>query len=416
MNMTDRQTFEEVEPNHSLRPYQKDAVSALWRELKAHGKALLHSPTGSGKTRMAMALVSIHMREQGPTMVLWLAPTGELIDQAAVAFKEAWRHHGDIRAAVIQWWGEGEAFAHGMQLERNTMLVTGLQMAVREINNNPKALKMLRDKASLIVFDEAHQSVAPTYRELVEQIAEGKSALLLGLSATPGRARPDETKELAAMYGGRKVGVGPADRNPINFLVEKRYLADAHFRLLNFSGAPPVVGDGDEYPEEALKALGEMDDRNHVMVQAVIDLFCAGHRRVIVFTPSVESAECCAKYMRRADFPYAHSVHGHLPRAERNHILDTYRMDAGNAPHPQVIFNCKVLTAGVDLPQTSAVVIGKPTKSVVLLQQMIGRALRGTKSGGTDEAEILLIVDDSFEEFANMCGMFSKWDMLWEPV
>ena len=367
---------------------------------------------------MAMSAVSFHMREKGPTMVLWLAPTSELIEQAADAFSAAWKHHGDIYAVVIQWWGGGEAFAHGMGLERNTMLVAGLQMAVNSVDSNPEVLHVLRDKVSLIVFDEAHSSVAPTYRRLVESIVDNdKSKLLLGLSATPGRVCPDEARDLAAMYESHKVGISPLGENPIRFLVEKKYLANAHFHCLNFGGAPvpPATSSGEEYPQKVLEELGEMDERNQMIVQAVNSLFARGHLRVIAFTPSVESAKCCAKYMQNAGFNYAHSVHGSLSQEARRHILRNYRTPT--IDQPQVIFNCRVLTTGVDLPQTSAVVIGKPTKSPILLQQMIGRALRGPKSGGTSEANIVLIVDDTFEDFARLSGMFShQWDSLWDPI
>ena len=84
-----KQTFVEVQPKYSLRHYQREAVVEAWREVKSSGRALLHAPTGSGKTRMAMSIVSMHLRERGPTMVLWLAPTSELVIQAAEAFREA---------------------------------------------------------------------------------------------------------------------------------------------------------------------------------------------------------------------------------------------------------------------------------------------------------------------------------------
>ena len=411
------ETFSEIDPCHPLRPYQKDAVRALWRKLEEHGKVLLHAPTGSGKTRMAMSAVSFHMRQKGPTMVLWLAHTSELIEQAAESFSTAWKHHGDIGAAVIQWRGGGQSFAHGMTLERNTMLVAGLRMAVDNADSNSEILRIFRDKVSLIVFDEAHSSVAPTYRRLVESIVDNdKSRLLLGLSATPGRACPDEAKDLAAMYGSHKVGISPPGENPIRFLVEKEYLANAHFHCLNFGGAPvpPTTSSKEEYPKEVLEELGEMDNRNQVIIQAVNSLFDRGHRRVIAFTPSVESAERCANTMNSAGFHYAHSVHGKLSQETRRHILRNYR---ANLPQPQVIFNCRVLTTGVDLPQTSAVVIGKPTKSPILLQQMIGRALRGPKSKGNKDASIVLVVDDTFEDFSRLSDMFShQWDNLWDPI
>ena len=58
----------------------------------------------------------------------------------------------------------------------------------------------------------------------------------------------------------------------------------------------------------------------------------------------------------------------------------------------------------------------KPTKSSVRLQQMIGRALRGPESGGSEEAEIRMLVDSSYVYFGNLTELFCEWDRLWDPL
>ena len=411
-----KQTFAEVQPKYALRPYQREAVIEAWREVKSSGRVLLHAPTGSGKTRMAMSMVSMHLRDRGPTMVLWLAPTSELVMQAAEAFKEAWEHHGDSVAVVIQWRGDGERLSHGMALERNTVLVAGLQMAVYSTGTNPNATRLLRNKATLVVFDEAHQSVAPTYRGLVDDIvnAAGSQCLLLGLSATPGRVNPAETEELAKMYGDRKVGVAPG-RNPVKFLVSEGYLAKASVHVREYPDSPPPTpSSGQDYSEAALGELGALHARNDAIVRLAQHLIDAGHRRIMVFCPSVSSAVKCADTMRKV-VRYSRAIVGGMSQDARDHILDTFRLPIDAISHPQIVFNCRVLTAGVDLPLTSAVVIGKPTRSDILLQQMIGRALRGPASGGTDTADIWILADDSYEDFGDLAEMFSHWDDLWEP-
>lgn len=418
--MEGTRTFEEVEPEYSLRHYQREAVVEAWDNLKNHGRVLLHAPTGSGKTRMAMSVVSMHLRERGPTMVLWLAPTSELIAQAASAFQKAWRHHGDSIAVVIQWWGEGERLSHSMALDRNTVLVAGVQMAVSATETRAEGLQLLRDRTTLIVFDEAHQSVAPTYRSLVERIlatAAPSKCLLLGLSATPGRADPAETAALAEMYGERKVGVAEG-RNPVKFLVSQGYLAEANIHVRPQHGSPPPsesdLADGSEYSEMSLSRLGAAEDRNEAIISLVQELKDAGHARIMAFTPSVASAKWCADKMRQSA-RYSHAIVGETSPSARAHILDTFRTPVRKIPLTQVIFNCRVLTAGVDLPLTSAVVIGKPTKSQVLLQQMIGRALRGPKSGGNKAAEVWILADDTYHDFGELAALYSQWDELWEP-
>ena len=72
--------------------------------------AMLHMPTGAGKTRTAMSIITRHFREHGPTSVIWFASTMELIDQAASAFEQAWKAHGDTECELWLWRGNNENF------------------------------------------------------------------------------------------------------------------------------------------------------------------------------------------------------------------------------------------------------------------------------------------------------------------
>ena len=409
--------FAEVDPRYSLRPYQKRAVNAIVECLSQHQRALLHAPTGAGKTRMAMSFITSYLRQHGPTMVLWLAPSKELVTQASKDFQTAWKFHGDAPAAVIEWHGRGESFSHGTTIDRNTMLIGGLQMAVRSVSVDEWIEKSLHDKVGLVVFDEAHQSVAPSYRELVENIvmASGARRSLLGLSATPGRADAEESRALALMYEGHKIGVGDGG-NPVHYLQSKGYLAKANVTLDYFNGSPKPPDGGQDYSNEALSGLGTNSVRNQRIIEIVIELLEEGHRRVLVFTPSVESAESCATMLREAGYRYSNAVSGKTRPETRDHHIDTFSIPLHDSPSPQVIFNCNVLTAGFDVPQTSAVIIGRPTKSLVRLQQIMGRALRGPKSGGNEEADIRILADESYEEFTTLADLFRTWDSVWEPI
>ncbi len=409
--------FDLVRPEYGLYPYQKIAVDQILDTLQNHGRALLHAPTGAGKTRMAMSAISSWLREREGQMVLWLTPTKELIGQAAQDFKAAWKHHGDVEAAVIQWHGEGESFEYGTTIERNTMLVAGLQMAGRAIADDPWINQSLRRRVGLIVFDEAHHSVAPSYRAIVETLVtvDGADRPLLGLSATPGRADPDESEALADMYRGHKVGIGDGG-NPVQFLVSRGYLADATVVTHPFGGTPPPTDGGSDYSDVALTALGEDAARNQKIVEITRELFEGGHKRVIAFTPSVASALECSTMMKACGHAHSYAVSGQTRSDHRSHYIRTFSKPISDLPSPQAIFNCNVLTAGFDVPQISAAVVGKPTTSAVRLQQMIGRALRGPKSGGTSGAEIRMIVDDSYVDFGTLADLFCQWDRIWDPL
>ena len=80
---------------------------------------------------------------------------------------------------------------------------------------------------------------------------------------------------------------------------------------------------------------------------------------------------------------------------------------------PRVIVNYGVLTTGFDAPQTSAAVIARPTKSLVLFSQMVGRATRGERAGGNKRAEVATVVDTRLPGFCNMADAFDNWEDVW---
>ena len=85
-----------------------------------------------------------------------------------------------------------------------------------------------------------------------------------------------------------------------------------------------------------------------------------------------------------------------------------------NDPEPRIICNYGVLTAGFDAPRTSAAVIARPTKSLVLYSQMVGRATRGPRAGGNAEAEIVTVVDTNLPGFGDMATAFGNWEDVWD--
>ena len=98
------------------------------------------------------------------------------------------------------------------------------------------------------------------------------------------------------------------------------------------------------------------------------------------------------------------------PAGERARLIAKYK---STKPVPVVLCNYGVLTAGFDAPRTSAAVIARPTKSLVLYSQMVGRATRGPKAGGNTEAEIVTVVDTSLPGFGAMSDAFRNWEDVW---
>ena len=82
-------------PDHGLFDYQHDAMKQIEEYLVEDGRAMLHMPTGAGKTRIAMRVVASHMLKQKSSLVIWLAYNRELCEQALEEFTDTWKHVGD---------------------------------------------------------------------------------------------------------------------------------------------------------------------------------------------------------------------------------------------------------------------------------------------------------------------------------
>ncbi len=277
----------------------------------------------------------------------------------------------------------------------------------------------LGDRTSLTVADEAHQAIAPTYRTVIDTLAnkhpEGR---LLGLSATPGRtwADIDEDAVLSEFFGRKKVTLeveGYPDA--VEYLMANGYLARPDFRTLNYEPGS-TLGQADlealssalDVPEALLEELGRDEQRNLRIVTAVEEL-TTRHRRIIVFAASVDHA-----YLIRAVLSArgheALVVTGEMEQGARDRAIRRYK---GSAPEPIIMCNFGVLTTGFDAPKTSAAVIARPTRSLVLYSQMVGRATRGPRAGGNETAEILTVVDPNLPGFGDVAEAFKNWEDVW---
>jgi superfamily II DNA or RNA helicase len=106
-------------------------------------------------------------------------------------------------------------------------------------------------------------------------------------------------------------------------------------------------------------------------------------------------------------------VTGLTDRITRERVIAKFK---SSDPQPIVMCNYGVLTTGFDAPKTSAAVIARPTRSLVLYSQMVGRAIRGVRAGGNAEAEILTVVDPVLPGFGNLAEAFTNWEDVWDDA
>ena len=407
-----------ITPAYGLFDHQRDAVRKLAPLLtQDERRAVLHLPTGVGKTRTAMHVVVDSLRTHDPSVVVWLASGKELLEQAVLAFGEAWSHLGTRPLRLGSMWGDRmpdlDSFSDGF-------LAVGLAKAWALISRtDPDWAVRLAPRVRLVIFDEAHQGIARTYRRLTEELTLDFRCKLLGLTATPGRTWADIDKdgELAEFFSGNKVTLDVPGENPIEYLIDNGFLARPIFRTLfaepgldiNDSELSRIAGALD-IPEEIVAALSMSEQYVTAVLGAIEELLSTGHRRVLVFAATVDHARVLTAILVgrnvRSDV-----VTGSTPERVRERAIRTFKSDDDVS---MVLVNFGVLTAGFDAPKASAVVIARPTQSLVLYSQMVGRAIRGPKAGGTETCEVVTVVDPGLPGFGDVAAAFLNWEDVWQ--
>ena len=211
-------------------------------------------------------------------------------------------------------------------------------------------------QADLLVFDECHRSLAPTYEKLVEQYPD---ALLIGLTATPARG------------DGRGLGDVYEDMvqcPPIPVLQEQEFLVGTRYSAPTIPDLEGLTVRAGDYVESELEE--RMD--KPVLVGDIVEHWgrLGSDRKTVVFATSVKHSIHLCNQFREAGVRCEH-IDGSTPTGERDTILaDLSRGEV------QVVTNCMVLTEGWDQPDVSCAVLARPTKSLVLYLQMVGRILR----------------------------------------
>lgn len=411
-------SFSSVNPHYGLFDHQLRLVNEAWRKLENEPRTVvLHMPTGGGKTRSAMHLVAQHLRVYEPSVIVWLAHSRELLEQAASEFEKAWSFIGNRPVNLARMWGSYDTDPLRV---KDGIIVAGLQKIHLYKQNNFDSFLKIADRAHLTVVDEAHISTAPTYRQVITGLwSKRRDNRLLGLTATPGRTWADISVdlELSELFHGQKVSLEiEGYSNPVSYLIDSGYLARPEFKLLNTEPGLKLTPDDRkalaerfEIPDTMLEGLGRNPLRNLKIVEAINELIKC-HNRIIVFAPSVSSAESISAVLNVQNLKSL-CITAQTNSIDRQRAINLYKSENSE---PIILCNYGVLTAGFDAPKTSAAVIARPTLSLVLYSQMVGRALRGPKAGGNKTAEIITVVDPELPGFGKIEEAFRNWEDVWD--
>jgi superfamily II DNA or RNA helicase len=337
----------------TLRPYQSEALDAVWEAERQHLRRVLISlPTGAGKTVIFAML--IHQR---PGRALVLVHRDELITQAVekLAFVNPLMDIGVVKAE-----------RNGLEHE---VVVASIQTLSRR-----RRLEQLGTDFQTVIVDEAHHSTAYTYELVLEYLAcfETYGPLLLGVTATPERG----------------------DRSPLGRIFEEivyqktilemipTYLSDLRaieVQLVKADFNSLHIRNGDFRDDEVEEMMFNADAPQEVA--AAYGKYAIG-RKTLIFSPSVALAHAMVDAFRAVGIRSIEAIDGTMPLDKRRDMLKRF-----HTGQTQIISNCFVLTEGFDEPSVDCIVIARPTRSRPTYTQMVGRGTR--KFPGKEDCLVL---------------------------
>ena len=317
-----------------LRSYQVDIENEARRRMMAGIRSiLLQSPTGSGKTLLTASMLGKAAQKGMPS--LFVLHRRELIKQSILAFSQL-----NIRHGVI---------ANGFPQDPSSLIQIGsVQTLSRRIG------KMREPK--LVVFDECHHLAAKSWSALYDGYPK---AFFLGLTATPERL---DGRGLEKYF--RTMIHGPS----VEWLIKNNFLCPYKLYAPTSASMQGVhVRMGDFVKSEAAAAI----DKPTITGDAIKHYRqLASGKRAVVFCVSVEHSKHVVEQFRSAGISAAH-VDGETNVHERDEAIRKFA-----AGEIKVLSNVELFGEGFDLPALEVAILLRPTKSLGLYLQQVGRALR----------------------------------------
>lgn len=372
-------------------------------------KTLLVLPTGGGKTLTAAYWLLKNAVDKG-YKVLWIAHRHLLLEQAAEAFSL-------------------NAYTKNMMINSTTFnyrIISGKHDKPIHIKNNDNVLFASKDSIThgieylkdwldgenvYLVIDEAHHAVARSYRKIIDYVFDNsKSTKLLGLTATPFRTSDEEAGALKQIFDDDIVY-----KTDLETLIKKEILAKPICREFNTEinlgsdiglKAMKSIENLDILPEDIATEIAQSSNRNNFIVKKYFEDY-EKYGPTLVFAVNLNHAVTLnalfnsygKKYGIKSDFIIS-SVRDMITGVSISNEDNNRKIEMYRKGDIQVLINVNILTEGTDLPKTHTVFLTRPTVSTVLMTQMIGRALRGVRAGGTKEAYIVSFIDNWNDKIA----------------
>ena len=342
-----------------LRDYQKTLLDRVEAALDADAKArvMMQLPTGGGKTEIAAQLLK--RRLTNGRKAVWMTHRRELTEQTCDRLTRA-----DVSAKVEKSWKTDEPNA-------SAMLGGVVILMAQTLGNRAKKGNVWGRYGpdDLMVVDEAHHAPAAGWERSMDQWP----GQVVGMTATPWRMSKEEGFDhlFATLICGPQV----ADLQSDGYLCKAKVIAPPHEQRI-LGGKPDRYG---EFTQDGIELANS--DRPDVMTARALKFWqehVGDRKKTIVYAVSVNHARNLKALFDEEGIP-AGIVLGSTDQkqAERNSAIEEFRY--GNL---QVLINVVVVTEGFDVPEASCIVITRPTLSLALFMQMVGRGLRSKDGGG----------------------------------
>jgi len=417
-----REFIEEVNTSFKLHDYQDFIKRKTSNFLlsNTNSKLMIQMPTGAGKTALAMHSIYDFLRvsEEENPLIVWMAHTDELCEQAIESFKIGWSGAGTKDVNLLRLWGNTNKDLDELP-QTPVFAVASFQTANSMIKTNKGKIfdlfLKIRNKSSLLVVDEAHMALAKTYNEAISFFA-GNNCKIIGLTATPGRhgidADAEETENLADYFERNILNLNDfcGDRTPIKYLQDRKILSKVERLVLqtnfdlNFTKSEiKKLESTGLLSDKKLKESGDDIKRTTLIIDQIQKLV-ERKKKILVFSPSKDSSNIYAALLKAKNIK-AESVTGDTSFSKRKRSVENF--SDGNI---DVLINYGVFTTGFDDPKIDCVVVARPTYSVVLYSQMIGRGLRGPENNGTENCLLVDVLDNisSQPDIEIACNYFAN--------
>ncbi|WKA50724.1 DEAD/DEAH box helicase family protein [Planococcus liqunii] len=320
----------------SPRPAQQEALNALENAVaEDYSRAMVVLATGLGKTYLAAFLAEKFKR------VLFVAHREEILAQAEQSFKHV---HPE----------RSSAFYNASEKRTDADFIFA---SIYTLGSQYHLDRFEKDAFDLIVVDEFHHAAAPTYERLLNHF---EPKFLLGITATPDRM---DNKDVYALCDGN-VAIS------IHFLdaIERNWLAPFnYYGVYDDTDYSAIPWRGTRYDEQELLQVQLRED----FAQKIFDEWNRYKQtRTIVFCSSVKQAVYMSNFFRHQGTSSI-ALHGESHPEERKTART--KLDSGEL---EIIFTVDLFNEGVDIPKVDTLLFIRPTESLSVYTQQIGRGLR----------------------------------------